>query len=1132
MVTLRLRCPAGLCISIAVFVCVGKRTVCDRYEDRKEAGKLRPDPVAKGTGTVLGTTSDTEQDGRAVANATRNPVAAVVGAAAVPETVVAASSPVVKYIPSTPLREVETTLAEPPLIQHLNMLKWSIAGYFGAIVFVTVLWFTVVYRDGTHRESPTDRSGKYKSRLSIPTQDSPSGTAGADRFTQNGYCKTWLGSIVWLGWVGLFLLTQVELGCLVYMFVYADKSDEDAVIQMFMLIFYISAFLPILGIGFVHEHWFMATCSLAEATHILLQEEDFEPRALRGPATLKRTLAKVESSPDDPSERWFTYTCIVFFWDTTMYKFRPSGSVSLFAHRLPKEGLDSKTAAGLLKKCRNVIDVAVPSIPQSLFTEFCNPIWLYQMYCCWLALFWSAWLESGIFASLSLIAGTSQALMVHQQQTKVQEMVSLSCDVEVCRDGKWLTLQSSELVPKDLLRPQPGPVPCDCLLLSGQAVVNESMLTGEPMPVAKSPFSPSDTEAVVNPQAVKKNMLFAGTDLIQTDGATCIATATGAMTSKGQLVRMVLFPSPVHFKFVRDLPWALLTVIIYDMFCMAVLMVGGPPTGELNILMGTYTIVQSFSPLIFISFVAGQSAAAKRIEAKGMRCLAPARCQVAGKVHLVVFDKTGTLTESGMSIVGVQPADAEGFAEKQILTGRGSQYGSLMHAGPLWSAAFATCHSLAKVGELWVGPSIEAQMLEASGWKLLPGEQRTFTAPSIAGPHGRASGDKAEVLRVLDFDHHRTTSGALVRMSFAGSSESRTVLFVKGSYEKIASFCPVSSTYDAVTNGLAARGFYVLSLAYREVPPAEVAHLVSAPRGKLETGLSLLGLLLFKNELKADTKDALSELHGGAIRSIMCTGDNVFTGANIARQCGILEQDDLLIFCDMRDGVTVWYTREPDGEVLDVSLEDVIYKDAKFAVTGAAYRELDRNGHLDKLLPRICVFGRMNPEQKRDLVIRYQEHSLIVGMCGDGGNDCAALRAAHVGVALSESEASIVAPFSSGPTKSVKCVVHVAKVGRACLATNLASYKFCLVSGLFFTSCKVLMLVWFRSVFAEWQYVVIGILILPGMNFGITGCCVEREKLAPHRQQSSLFAILMTRISRISKRLKLFWVLRCRTSCL
>ena len=43
----------------------------------------------------------------------------------------------------------------------------------------------------------------------------------------------------------------------------------------------------------------------------------------------------------------------------------------------------------------------------------------------------------------------------------------------------------------------------------------------------------------------------------------------------------------------------------------------------------------------------------------------------------------------------------------------------------------------------------------------------------------------------------------------------------------------------------------------------------------------------------------------------------------------------------------------------------------------------------------------------------YRDRGIIVGMCGDGGNDCGALRTAHAGIALSEAEASIVSPFTS-----------------------------------------------------------------------------------------------------------------------
>lgn len=56
-------------------------------------------------------------------------------------------------------------------------------------------------------------------------------------------------------------------------------------------------------------------------------------------------------------------------------------------------------------------------------------------------------------------------------------------------------------------------------------------------------------------------------------------------------------------------------------------------------------------------------------------------------------------------------------------------------------------------------------------------------------------------------------------------------------------------------------------------------------------------------------------------------------------------------------------------------------------------------------------------------------------MCGDGANDCGALKAADVGISLSEAEASIAAPFTS-KVQDISCVVKLLREGRASLVTS------------------------------------------------------------------------------------------------
>ena len=59
-------------------------------------------------------------------------------------------------------------------------------------------------------------------------------------------------------------------------------------------------------------------------------------------------------------------------------------------------------------------------------------------------------------------------------------------------------------------------------------------------------------------------------------------------------------------------------------------------------------------------------------------------------------------------------------------------------------------------------------------------------------------------------------------------------------------------------------------------------------------------------------------------------------------------------------------------------------------------------------------------------------------MCGDGANDCGALKAAHVGVSLSEAEASVAAPFTSA-VPNISCIPSLVREGRLDITTFLFS---------------------------------------------------------------------------------------------
>ena len=226
-------------------------------------------------------------------------------------------------------------------------------------------------------------------------------------------------------------------------------------------------------------------------------------------------------------------------------------------------------------------------------------------------------------------------------------------------------------------------------------------------------------------------------------------------------------------------------------------------------------------------------------------------------------------------------------------------------------------------------------------------------------------------------------------------------------------------------------------------------------------GLQLLGLLRFRNEIKTDTADAIQELKEGDVRIIMLTGDNAQCGAFIARQAGMVAENQTIIFGDAtmtkdaeegiatldkeikafestgaapRKGFTVQAATESKAKFEDIvkqakksgsigvvnwsspgdvdvaadinTIEAMCSKSAdpgdlfervELAITQKALDVLIASGQIDSLVLHIRIFARLRPDGKVAVIEKLWERQLVVGMCGDGGNDCGALRAAHAG---------------------------------------------------------------------------------------------------------------------------------------
>jgi cation-transporting ATPase 13A3/4/5 len=234
-----------------------------------------------------------------------------------------------------------------------------------------------------------------------------------------------------------------------------------------------------------------------------------------------------------------------------------------------------------------------------------------------------------------------------------------------------------------------------------------------------------------------------------------MAVRTGFNTTKGALVRSMLFPKPSGFKFYRDsfryisvmggiamigfvasfvnfvrlkLAWHLIVVRALDLITIVV-----PPA-----LPATLTIGTNF--------------ALSRLRKKQIFCISPQRVNVGGKLDIVCFDKTGTLTEDGLDILGIRIAQKPNnrFSDilpdaQALLPGAAYERDPTIeydhHKALLY--AMATCHSLREVDGELVGDPLDVKMFEFTGWTFEEGEQKSGDAedeeqgglsPSIARP--------------------------------------------------------------------------------------------------------------------------------------------------------------------------------------------------------------------------------------------------------------------------------------------------------------------------------------------------------------------------------------------------------------
>ncbi len=204
-------------------------------------------------------------------------------------------------------------------------------------------------------------------------------------------------------------------------------------------------------------------------------------------------------------------------------------------------------------------------------------------------------------------------------------------------------------------------------------------------------------------------------------------------------------------------------------------------------------------------------------------------------------------------------------------------------------------------------------------------------------------------------------SSTLLSLAFVWQApQSRTyIIAAKGAPEAIADLCHLPKTerreITRQVGFMANDGLRVLGIA-----KAAYKH-PNLPAKQHDFPFQFLGLVGLADPVRPSVPGAMEECRKAGVRVVMITGDYPGTAQSIARQIGLTSPDKV--------------------------------------ITGPELEELD-DLRLRERIEKVNIFARILPRQKLRLVEALKAQGEVVAMTGDGVNDAAALKAAHIGIAM------------------------------------------------------------------------------------------------------------------------------------
>ncbi|MDN3686686.1 cation-translocating P-type ATPase [Cyclobacterium jeungdonense] len=566
---------------------------------------------------------------------------------------------------------------------------------------------------------------------------------------------------------------------------------------------------------------------------------------------------------------------------------------------------------------------------------------------------------------------------------------------QVLRNGRKATIDAEGIVPGDIVLVESGDlVPADGRLVTANELgLDESPLTGESVPVTKSPDKANAEKQVAD----RNNILYKGT-AVTTGTGKMVVYGTGMQTELGNISALVgeqeKDSTPLNKKLTR-----LTKNLIYVTLglAMAFLIVGWLTGTEI------YELVQTSIAWTIAAIPEGLPIVASIALARGMLQLAKKNVivkkleavETLGETTLIFTDKTGTLTKNQLTV------NTFVFPGEKRLEFDWSENGKVKLSGSEDSGGNENFQQAFKVAVLANDASLLEEVTDArvhsneslqnNGGTSVPINDQTEDE-SDEQESGVGEGDPLEIallhfskkfdapqfekLRKLQRELHDPFDSEAMVMGAVYKDEDSHYVAGKGAAHaligrsqkiliegKVKSFSEEEKDFWYQKNDeLADEGLRVLAIAYKELD--------QLPEGKEAEDflqeMIFIGLVGFIDPPRIEVAKAMDTCKEAGIRVVMVTGDHPGTARNVGEQVRLINEEG------KEESLTM------SGKNLNNKLEEA---DSEF-------------------LSAIRIFSRVDPSQKLNLIKYFQDKGEIVGMTGDGINDAPALKKANIGIAM------------------------------------------------------------------------------------------------------------------------------------